>query len=106
MLSIFGNITNPTQYPSTQGSGFFAFFSNLLKLAGVIAGLFFVVQLILAGFDYMGASGDAKKTENAWNRIWQSLVGLIIVSLAFIIAGVVGRLTGLNILNPTIYGPK
>jgi hypothetical protein len=61
--------------------------------------------LIFAGFQYISASGDVKKTEAAWAQIWQSLVGLLIISAAFIIAGLVGRLTGINILTPTIYGP-
>lgn len=105
MLSIFGTINNPTKYPSTGGSGLFSFFSNLLKLAGVIAGIILIVQLIMGGYDYLNASGDPKKAEVAWTKIWQSLVGILIVSGAMVLAGVVGRLFGIDILNPTITGP-
>jgi len=31
---------------------------------------------------------------------------MVIIASAFIIAGVIGRITGINILNPTIYGPN
>nr|MBP6989720.1 hypothetical protein [Candidatus Shapirobacteria bacterium] len=89
----------------TKGEGLFLFISNLLKLVAVIAGIYFVVQLVLAGFEYISSNGDVKKTELAWAKIWQSLLGLVIISGAFIIAGVVGRLTGINILSPEIYGP-
>lgn len=106
MLGLFGTIENPTKYSSTQGSGLFDFISNILKFAGVAAGIYFIVQIILAGYQYLSANGDSKKTEQAWAQIWQSLLGIIIISAAFIIAGLIGRLTGINILNPEIYGPS
>ena len=106
MAGIIGNISNPTKYTSTNGSGLFALLNNLFKLIGVVAGIFFVVQIIMAGFAYLSASGDPKKTETAFAKIWQSLIGLIIVTSAFIIAGFVGKITGVDPLNPTIYGPQ
>ena len=105
MLGIFGTISNPTRYPSDKGSGLFTFISNLLKFAGIIAGLFFVVQIIMAGFSYIGANGDPKKAELAWTKIWQSIIGLLIVGSAFIITSVVGKILGIDILNFQIYGP-
>lgn len=105
MIGLFGTIQNPTKYASDQGSGLFTFLSNIFKLATAIGGIYLIVQIILAGFQYISASGDVKKTEAAWAQIWQSLLGLVIIAAAFIIAGVVGRLTGINILTPTIYGP-
>ncbi len=106
MIGIFGTIDNPTAYPSVEGSGFFTFLSNIFKFITVAAGIYLIVQIIMAGFDYISASGDAKKTEAAWTKIWQSLLGMVIISAAFIIAGLIGRFTGINPLKPTIYGPK
>ena len=105
MSGLFGTITNPTKYTSLKGQGLFDFLSNVFKFIAVAAGIFLIVQIIMAGFDYINASGDVKKTEMAWAKIWQSLVGLIIISSAFVIAGLIGRLTGINILSPQIYGP-
>jgi hypothetical protein len=108
MLGIFGSIDNPTSYGTAgdKGQGLFDFLSNIFKFAAVAGGIYFIVQIILAGFEYISANGDQKKLENAWAKIWQSLIGLAIISAAFVIAGVVGRLTGLNILEPKIYGPN
>ena len=106
MIGIFGNISNPTAYSSTNGSGLFTLLSNIFKLVGTIAGIFFVVQVIFAGFAYISASGDPKKAEAAWTKIWQSLLGLIIITSAFVIASFVGKITGVNPLQPTIYGPQ
>lgn len=107
--SIFGEIKPPLNnayFTGAKGSGVFLLLSNLFKLAGVIAGIFFVVQIITAGFSYLSANGDPKKTEVAFAKIWQSIIGLLIVSGAFVLASVIGNLTGINILNPTIVGPN
>ena len=106
MLQIFGTITNPTGYDSQEGSGLFTLLTNIFRLAGVVAGIFFIVQLILAGYGYLSSSGDSKKTEAAWNKITQRLIGLGIVAAAFIIASVVGAILNIDILNPTIHGPN
>jgi hypothetical protein len=105
MLGIFGTIENPTNYTSNNGSGLFTLLSNILKLAGVIAGLFFIVQIIMAGYGYISANGDPKKTEAAWAQIYQSAIGLAIVASAFVLASVIGKVFGIDILNPVIYGP-
>ena len=105
MIGLFGTIQNPTNYKGAQGQGLFDFLGNILKFAAVAGGIFLIIQVILAGFEYINANGDTKKLELAWAKIWQSLVGLAIISAAFIIAGVIGRLTGIEILTPTIYGP-
>lgn len=102
MLQIFGSISNPTNYQSKDGSGLFVLLNNIFKLAGVIAGIFFIVQLILAGYGYLSSNGDPKKTEAAWAKITQSLIGLVIVASAFVIASVVGSFLQMDIINGTI----
>lgn len=106
MLSIFGTIENPTKYASEEGQGLFMLISNILKLAGVVAGIFFVIQIILAGYGYLTAEGDPKKAELALTKIWQSVIGLLIVTSAFVIAAVLGNILGINPLAPEIHGPN
>lgn len=110
MLGIFGTIKNPTKYiekaGESPGQGLFTLISNILKLAGTIAGLFFVVQIIIAGYSFISASGDPKKAELALARIWQSVIGLLIVAGAFVIAAVIGKIIGIDPLAPQIYGPN
>jgi len=108
MLQLFGTINPPLDSPyfkTTGGNGLFMFISNVLKLFVVIAGIFMVIQIISAGFQYISANGDSKATAIAWNKIWQSILGLIIIASAFVLAALVERLTGLSILNFQIYGP-
>lgn len=109
MAGIFGKIEAPSTSAyftaGTKGEGLFLLLSNIFKFAGVVAGIFFVVQLILAGFSYISANGDPKNVQAAWAKIYQSLIGLVIIASAFVIAAVVGRILGIDILNFNIYGP-
>jgi len=43
--------------------------------------------------------------EAAWAKIWQSLLGLLVIASSFVLAGLAERLTGINIINPDIHGP-
>lgn len=111
--SIVGTVENPlpTAYQGVtqaQGGGLILFLTNILRLVFVVAGLFAFVNLILAGFQFMGAGGDSKAIEKAWSRIWQSLLGLILVVGSFALAALFGFLLFGDagfILNPKIYTP-
>jgi hypothetical protein len=105
--SIIGPVQNPLpQYSGANGQGLFVFLGNVLKLVGTIAGIYMIVQLITAGFLYISASGDEKKTSQAWSQIWQSVMGMVIIASAFVITSVIERLTGIKIISPVIYGPN
>ena len=114
VTSIVGTVDNPLPkayqgVTAAQGGGLILFFTNILRLLFVAAGLFAFVNLILAGFQFMGAGGDAKAVEKAWGRIWQSLLGLAIVAGSFALTALFGYLIfgdAAFILNPQIYGPK
>lgn len=106
---IIGTVQNPNPtYGSVAGGGLILFLTNILRLVFVAAGVFAFVNLIIAGFQYMGAGGDAKQLESAWGRIWGSLLGLILVVGSFALAALFGYILFGHadfILNPTIYGP-
>jgi hypothetical protein len=118
MLQIFGTIQNPFErlnigpyageIGSEQGFGLIVFLNNILKLVVVIAGLFAFFNLIIAGYQFMVAMGDPKGITSAWNKIWQSLIGLILVAGSFVLAAIFGWLLfgdATAILQPKIYGP-
>jgi hypothetical protein len=111
--NVIGTITNPlpSSYKNLTGSngGLILFFSNVLRLVFVIAGIYAFINFIYAGFQYMSAGGDSKSLAAAWDRIWQSLVGLIVIVGSFALAALMGQLIfgdATFILNPQIYGPK
>lgn len=85
--------------------GLIAFFNSFLRLLFAIAGLYGFINLIIAGYGFMSAGGDPKNITKAWDRIWQSLLGLIIIVCSFLIAAIIGLLIFKDptaILNPKI----
>jgi hypothetical protein len=111
--SIVGEVKNPlpTAYQgitAAQGGGLIHFLTNILRFVFVVAGMFAFINLILAGFQFMSAGGDSKAVEKAWGKIWQSLMGLILIVGSFALAALFGYLLFGDagfILNPKIYTP-
>ncbi len=108
--SFWGTVGLPPgikQYGSFQ-TGLIAFANNLIKLIIIAAGIFAFFNIIIAGYSFLGAGGDPKKIEQAWGRIWQSLLGLLFVAGSFVLAAIFGWILfgdARAILVPTIYGP-
>lgn len=106
----FGPITNPLPGGSLgPGGGLIVLLNNLLRLVFVVAGIFAFLRVITAGLGFINAGGDAKKIEQAWNSIWQSLLGLTIIICSIAVAALIGIILFGNagaILNPKIYGSE
>ncbi len=105
----FGCIDNPlpTSAPG-PGGGLIVLLSNILRLVFVGAGIFAFLRVVTAGIGFIGAGGDSKKIAAAWDSIWQSLLGLVIIVSSFAIAAIAGQLlfgSWFAILNPQVYGP-
>lgn len=89
------------------GSGVDAFQSPFLRLINnvigfitLLAGLIFLIMVLSAGLAWVTAGGDKGKTESARTQMTNAAIGLIVVIAAYGITGVVGRVLGLDILNP------
>lgn len=92
----------------TAGAGLIGLMSNVFKTITIVGGLFMVINLVVAGFMYVSGGHDPKQTAAAWQKIYMSLIGLVLMVGAYAIAGVIGWILFGNpaaILNPTIYGP-
>ena len=105
-----GTISLPSffKYGSVEG-GLGKFLNNIFMLITAGAGIFALFNFIMAGYAYMSANGDKEKIEQAWSKIWQSVIGLTIVAGAFLIAALAGWILFGDpsfILKPKIYGPN
>ncbi len=104
-----GCVTTTLPGGSGGGAGLVVLLNNLLRLVFVVAGIYAFIRIVLAGVSFIHAGGDAKKIETAWNSIWQSLLGVVIVIASIAIAALMGLLLfgdATAILNPQVYGPK
>jgi hypothetical protein len=116
MLGIFGDITNPFDllspgnYTGGSGEGLIIIISNLVRLTMILAGIYTLINIILAGYGFLSAGGDAKLVQKSQERIWRSVLGLLIVVGSLIIAAVIGYVIfgpgNWNILiSPKIFAP-
>lgn len=117
MLGIFGDITSPFgagraftaagDYADIS-KGLPLFISTVVRMITIAGGIWMFFNLLIAGFMYLTANGSQETIGKAWNMIWQSLVGLVIIAAAFAITGVISQLLfgdAFTILKPVIYGP-
>ncbi len=53
-------------------------FVGAIIWVGPFLGIIFIMQMVMAGYEWMTASGDGKKVEDAKKRIQHAVIGLII----------------------------
>ncbi|HYD34894.1 MAG TPA: hypothetical protein VD999_02405 [Vitreimonas sp.] len=111
--NVFGKVSPPPGvqlYSGTGGNqiGILAFMSTLIRVATVIAGIWVMFQFILAGYEYITASGDASAHNKVRERLTMSVIGLILIVTSYTVAALIGLIVFDDagfILNPIIKGP-
>ena len=74
--------------------------SAFLGILTIVAVIYFVIQIILAGFTLISSKGDPKMFQVAQSKLIHNLMGLLIVVVAFGIAAFLTNLLGLgNVFN-------
>ena len=70
-------------------------FDNALDIVYFAAGVVAVISLIIGGYYYVLSNGDSGRITKAKNIILYSVIGLVIVALAFTITQfIIGRAQG------------
>lgn len=68
--------------------------ADLLNATYMIAGIVCVIVIIVAGFMFMTASGDASLIKKAREMVIGAVIGLLVIILAFTITGfILGQFT-------------
>lgn len=95
MNNPFGQIRPPVaiQNLGTAEGGALGKILNLfLNLLIVGAGIYALINFILAGYAFMSAGDDPKKVQGAWGRIYQTVIGLLFTAGGFLLAAIFGKL--------------
>ncbi len=74
--------------------------SNLIAFVTILGGLFFVIYMLIAGFDWLRAGGDKGAVEKAQQKMINAAIGLLVMILTLAIVGIVGGVFGLDLLDP------
>lgn len=77
-----------------------SFISTIIGVITVVAGLAFLLYFAIGGLKWITSSGEKAKSEEAKTELTQAAIGLIVVAVSYFIAGIVGGVVGLDILNP------
>jgi hypothetical protein len=104
----FGTVPPPAgleKYGSNPGTAIGTLIQYAIWILIVGAGIYALINFILAGYDFMSAGDDPKKVAGAWAKIWQTALGLAVAAGALVLAAIFGQLifgSATFILNPTI----
>ena len=74
--------------------------SVIIGFLTIIAGIWFLIQFILGGFEWINAGGDKARVESAQKKLTNAIIGIFLVVAAYVIVGLVGTILGLKILDP------
>jgi uncharacterized membrane protein len=106
--SEFGTINPPPgvdKYNQEAEIGIIIFISNMIRLATIVAGIWTLINFVLAGWIYLTNSDDPDAGSQVSQKMINTVIGLVIVVLAYSIAGLVGLLVfgdASFILNPEL----
>ena len=81
-------------------SGLSSFISNIVGLLTIIAGISFLIYFTVGGISWITAGGDKGKIEDAKSKMTGGAIGMIIVVSAWAISWIIGRVLGVDFLNP------
>ncbi len=76
--------------------------SSIVGVMTIAAGIWFLLQLLLAGINWISAEGDAKKLQQAQQRITSAFLGLLIVITGIVLVSLASKFLGYDLLitNP------
>jgi hypothetical protein len=107
--SVFGQISPPPGVAAYDddvgGIGIVRFFSVLLQIATLFAGIFVLYQFVMAGFEYITGDGSASSATKVREKLTSSIVGLVIIVASYAIAALIGLLVfgdATFIINPNL----
>jgi len=107
VLQFFGQITPPSAVPTLGGTGDTDGLINLLnivlKLVFVVAGLWSLWNLILAGYLLIAGGVESSKLERVRGVFIWTFLGIVIMISAVLVAGLIGYFVYNNwsaVLNP------
>lgn len=74
--------------------------SNVLVVLTVVAGIAFALYFLLGGLNWITAGGDKGKIDKAKGMMTNGAIGLIVIAVSYAITYIVGKVLGIDILNP------
>jgi hypothetical protein len=97
----FGNL-GAKGNPYEAAKGIVNGISSIIGFMTIVGTIWFLFQLMFAGYQWITAGGEPKHLQEARDRIVHAFIGLVIVIAAWSLLAVVGQFFGFNsLINPT-----
>ena len=90
-----GRWSNPTE----PGIILADIISMTLGMMTIGAGIWFLFQVITAGYNYLSAGGDRERFVAAGRKLTNSMIGLAIVIAAYALMALIGTIFGVKFLE-------
>ena len=100
-LGPFGNISGDTSGASGL-KGITTIVSSTIGIMTVAAGIWFLFQFVIGGFNWISSGGDKAKLQASRDKLTNALIGLIVVVAGWAILALAGTFLNveLTIQNP------
>lgn len=95
MQDPFGKLNRPTEldrFGDVQNGGIGKLLNLFIYVLIIGGGIYALFNFILAGYGFLGSGGDPKRLEAAWSKITQSIIGLLFMASALVLAAIIGKL--------------
>ena len=97
----FGKIGLEGKEGYEAGAIFASVISCIVGFLTIVAGLWFLFNVIIAGFVWLSAGGDKQKIADAQGKLTSSLTGLVVAVIGIFLVRLVANLLGVDlILDP------
>lgn len=94
-------ISGPGINPGTNGTlALEKIVSQVIGIMTIVAVIYFAIQIIIAGYNFISSEGDEKKMEMARKTLTNGILGVVVVVVAVGLVSLIATLAGIpNILN-------
>lgn len=72
---------------------------NVITIFYAVGGLGVVIYFVWGAVDWILSGGDKEKISNARKKMTHAIIGLILLSLSFVIINIIGQVVGFNPLG-------
>lgn len=79
--------------------GLEAIFENTVVVVLSLAGIVFFIILLIGGFKFITAGGEAPKVESARKTITYAIMGLVFIVLSYLFLRFISEFTGIDLGN-------
>lgn len=81
-------------------------FANVISIMLALGSIAVFIMFLVAGFKYITAGGEPQALKQAQNTLTYAVVGLVVLTLAFLILVFVENFTGIEVTRFRIYQPE